>query len=395
MPHSVGAQGVDEAHGTAAAEELLPQDILRDFEGVNACAPMVRYGKLPFRALVSRYETHLVWTPMMLAAEFSRSALARDSDFTTSSTERGEFYLAETYAGSPVAEWDPSTEPRRGLHSMSNGCRGGGGGKRRRKVKGRLIIQFAANDPVQLADASELAKPWVDGIDLNCGCPQKWAFQEGIGCALLRKPDLVRDLVRTTKQRIGWDFPVSVKIRVDDDPSRTNELVSNAIAGGADFITVHGRTRHQSSEGYPVNPEAIAFASSCAKGAVPVIANGDVFAKEDGEELRKKTGVQGVMSARGLLANPALFAGYSQTPLQAVQEFVDLSISTGLIFPLFHRHVAYMLESRFANKKDRIGFNGLTSYGGVLDWLEESQMIEFGDGSGLNGVQRGVEALRV
>lgn len=112
-----------------------------------------------------------------------------------------------------------------------------------RKVKGRLLIQFAANDPVQLAEASELAKPYVDGIDLNCGesslpclllllsasqrltcpshtgCPQKWAYHEGIGCALLRKPDLVRDLVRTTKQRLGWDFPVSVKIRIDDDPT--------------------------------------------------------------------------------------------------------------------------------------------------------------------------------
>ena len=49
------------------------------------------------------------------------------------------------------------------------------------------------------------------------GCPQKWAFQEGIGCALLRKPEVVRDLVRTTKQRVGWNFPVSVKIRVDQD----------------------------------------------------------------------------------------------------------------------------------------------------------------------------------
>jgi tRNA-dihydrouridine synthase 4 len=32
-----------------------------------------------------------------------------------------------------------------------------------------MIMQFAANDGVQLADAAELVKPWVDGIDLNCG----------------------------------------------------------------------------------------------------------------------------------------------------------------------------------------------------------------------------------
>lgn len=56
-------------------------------------------------------------------------------------------------------------------------------------MKGRLIIQFAANDPVQLADASELAKPWVDGIDLNCGA-----------CALV--PLLVRLLTRSARQDV-------------------------------------------------------------------------------------------------------------------------------------------------------------------------------------------------
>ncbi|TKA54873.1 hypothetical protein B0A53_02682 [Rhodotorula sp. CCFEE 5036] len=322
------------------ALELSPQDLLRDYEGINACAPMVRYGKLPFRETVARYKTQLVWTPMMLAAEFSRSATARDSEFSTSKTERGTFWLNERHCGDGAAEWDASPEPQRGL-----------------------------------ADAAELVQPWVDGIDLNCGCPQKWAYQEGIGCALLRKPELVHDLVRTTKARLGWNFPVSVKIRVDDDKSRTNELVTSAVAAGADFISVHGRTRHQSSEAHPVDPEAIAFAASCAKGVVPIVANGDVFTREEGENLRRQTGVQGVMSARGLLANPALFSGYAQTPPEALQHFVRLSTAYGLIFPLFHRHVSYMLENHFATRRDRIYFNSLASYAGVLDWLDDQGFL--------------------
>lgn len=71
--------------------------------------------------------------------------------------------MDEKHVGSPVAEWDDAPE-RRGIHSTV-----GGRMKRQRKVRGRLLIQFAANDPVQLADAAELAKPWTDGIDLNCG----------------------------------------------------------------------------------------------------------------------------------------------------------------------------------------------------------------------------------
>lgn len=40
-----------------------------------------------------------------------------------------------------------------------------------RLVRGALIAQFAASDPVHFADAAELIWPHVDGIDLNCGTP--------------------------------------------------------------------------------------------------------------------------------------------------------------------------------------------------------------------------------
>ena len=100
------------------------------------------------------------------AAEFSRSATARDSEFSTSKTERGTFWLNERHCGDGAAEWDASPEPQRGVHSPPAPSR-----KRQRRVRGRVIIQFAANDPVQLADAAELVQPWVDGIDLNCGAP--------------------------------------------------------------------------------------------------------------------------------------------------------------------------------------------------------------------------------
>jgi len=41
--------------------------------------------------------------------------------------------------------------------------------KKRRRVRGSLIAQFAASDPVHLATAAELIRPYVDAIDLNCG----------------------------------------------------------------------------------------------------------------------------------------------------------------------------------------------------------------------------------
>lgn len=38
-----------------------------------------------------------------------------------------------------------------------------------------------------------------------------------IGCYLLRQPEKVRNLVRGVKDRLGWGYPISVKIRIDQD----------------------------------------------------------------------------------------------------------------------------------------------------------------------------------
>ena len=57
-----------------------------------------------------------------------------------------------------------------------------------------------------------------NGVDLNCGCPQRWAMQEGYGACLIDKPELLRDVVLQTRNRIpSDDFTVSVKIRIHPD----------------------------------------------------------------------------------------------------------------------------------------------------------------------------------
>ena len=36
-----------------------------------------------------------------------------------------------------------------------------------------LVAQFAANNARDFADAAEIISPFVDAVDLNCGCPQR------------------------------------------------------------------------------------------------------------------------------------------------------------------------------------------------------------------------------
>lgn len=94
------------------------------------------------------------------------------------------------------------------------------------------IVQFGANNALELARASCLAAPFVAGVDLNCGCTQSWACAERLGAALMDRRELVRDMVAGTRERLrvdGWAVrleddvedargrSVSVKIRVHDD----------------------------------------------------------------------------------------------------------------------------------------------------------------------------------
>ena len=36
-----------------------------------------------------------------------------------------------------------------------------------------LLVQFAAKRPEDFAAAAELVSPYAEGVDLNCGCPQR------------------------------------------------------------------------------------------------------------------------------------------------------------------------------------------------------------------------------
>ncbi|PVU97151.1 hypothetical protein BB561_000732 [Smittium simulii] len=206
------------------------------------------------------------------------------------------------------------------------------------------VLQFAANNYKDFSEAAELVAPYVDALDLNCGCPQKWAIKEEIGSFLLEEPERVADMIRAVKNRV--DIQCSIKIRKHIDERKTIEMVKRAEAAGVDWITIHGRTKKQSSK-EPVDMEIIKLVKDLA--TVPVVANGGIFSLADSQTISNYTKVDGVMAARGLLKNPALFAGYQITPFDAIQKYVNASIKYGTPHFIFHHHLMYMLEGLLSN----------------------------------------------
>jgi len=45
-----------------------------------------------------------------------------------------------------------------------------------------LVVQFAAHNAKDFADAAELVAPFADGVDLNCGCPQRYMYYKLCVC---------------------------------------------------------------------------------------------------------------------------------------------------------------------------------------------------------------------
>lgn len=77
------------------------------------------------------------------------------------------------------------------------------------------------------------------------------------------------------------------------------------------------------------------------------------------------------MAARGLLANPAMFSGYEDAPLECIWDWVDMAIEQGTSFTCFHQHLIYMLE-RVSSMPEKKVFNSLSSTSAVIDYLQNT-----------------------
>lgn len=108
---------------------------------------------------------------------------------------------------------------------------------------------------------------------------------------------------------------------------------------GVDFITVHGRLRHQRSS---TPPDYEAIRSLRPHISVPLIANGDAYSLSDVNNIAALTEADGVMAARGILENPAMFAGYDLTTPECLLAFIDWAIRCPVPFPVVLHHASEM-----------------------------------------------------
>ena len=234
------------------------------FDHKYILAPMVGASELAFRVLCRKYGAQLAYTPMMSAEQFAQDEAYRMSEFQTI----------------------PEDRP--------------------------LVCHFSASDPNHFAAAAKLCEHQCDAIDLNLGCPQRTAHVGHFGSYLLgpEDRDLVVSIIRAGRQAVS--IPIFAKIRLLDTLDETIELCKQLRDAGASLIAVHARFRatfHRDGPGARDGPALLEHIEAIKKVVtdIPIIANGNVITYVDVEKNLATTKADGVMSAEGILDNPALF----------------------------------------------------------------------------------------
>lgn len=167
-------------------------------------------------------------------------------------------------------------------------------------------VQLLGGLPEPMARTAEVAaRLGAQVIDLNFGCPVRRVNRNDGGAALLRAPERIEAIVQAVRSAVPEQVDVSAKIRLGWDSAAEVERLCEAVqAGGASWVTVHGRTRVQAYSGR-ADWDAIARARRAT--SIPVVANGDIVTPDDLARCASTTGCERFMIGRGALRRPEVF----------------------------------------------------------------------------------------
>lgn len=226
-------------------------------QGLVALAPLAGYTDLPFRKIAKKFGADITFSEMI-----SANALAYDSSKTMHMIQKAE-----------------NETP--------------------------YFVQIAGSNIPNIIKAIEKLNKLdgIDGIDINCGCPVPKVVSQNAGSSLLKDLPLMQKIIECVKKHSNKKY-TSVKTRIGYTEKIPSKIAKAAENAGADFISMHGRTR---SGGYTaeVDYEAIKEAKSSVK--IPIFANGDITDFEKALHVKSFTKCEGIMIGRGAIGNPWLF----------------------------------------------------------------------------------------
>ena len=166
-------------------------------------------------------------------------------------------------------------------------------------------VQLLGQEPNCMAEnAMRAIELGSHGVDANFGCPAKMVNRSNGGAVLLQYPNTIHDIVRAMRQAVPAEHPVTAKIRLGyEDKSLFMENALAVYEAGATELAIHARSK---VDGYkpPAYWEYITEVRE--RLPIPVIANGEIWNREDAERCMAVTGCDSIMIGRGAISLPNL-----------------------------------------------------------------------------------------
>lgn len=182
----------------------------------------------------------------------------------------------------------------------------------REKNERPIVAQIFGSKPEKFYETAKLVKELgFDGIDLNCGCPDKSMMKQGSCAALFKTPTLAKEILLAMKEGAG-DMPVSVKIRIGDTKIDWRSWIATLLEAKPATMSVHLRTRKEMSKvpaHWELFPEIVRFIqeNTTEETRPLIVGNGDIISLAQARTKVAESGCDGIMIGRGIFHNPWIF----------------------------------------------------------------------------------------
>jgi nifR3 family TIM-barrel protein len=214
------------------------------------------------------------------------------------------------------------------------------------EIERPVVAQIYGREPKHFYKVAHIVcELGFDGLDINMGCPSRKVAAAGCGAALIRVPEMAREIIRAARRgiedwskgqalsEVGLDagviecvknanvlragkaqppqrrlIPVTVKTRLGYDHNVVEDWIPTLLEERPAVISLHGRTLQQGYKG-AADWDAIARAVEIAKGSgTLILGNGDLLDLRDALKRISESHVDGVLLGRSAQGNPWVFA---------------------------------------------------------------------------------------
>jgi tRNA-dihydrouridine synthase len=200
-----------------------------------------------------------------------------------------------------------------------------------------IVAQLFSAVPERMQRAAKLvAELGFDGLDINTGCPDKTVEKQGCGSALIKNPELFKELYRAALAGIAEaantearphqnSIPLAVKCRIGYSKPAIDTWLRTILEMQPAAMIVHLRTRDEMSKvpaHWELMPEILALRDAVSP-TTKVVGNGDVKDIAHAAALVAQYGCDGVMIGRGMFGNPWYGSGHIATREERIAGLIE------------------------------------------------------------------------